>query len=70
MEEELERMIRMKQKYLALHGYNPNDPVLVSHDEEIEHFRHKIHHLEESIPENNALFTGVAFVSFNTEQEK
>ncbi len=42
----------------------------MSHDEEIEHFRHKIHHLEESIPENNALFTGVAFVSFKTENEK
>jgi hypothetical protein len=39
-------------------------------DEEIEKLEHKIKHHEKEIPKNPNMFTGIAFVSFDTEDMK
>lgn len=33
-------------------------------DEEIEHLEHKIHSIENELPEDNNKFAGIAFISF------
>lgn len=52
-------------------GFRTDDPVLDDWDNEIEHIEHRIHKIEHNIPKNQKnYFSGTAFISFMTEQEK
>jgi hypothetical protein len=47
-----------------------SDPSVKEVDEKIEHLEHKIHHLEHEIMEDPSKFSGIAFISFLTEDMK
>jgi hypothetical protein len=51
-------------------GFREEDPTLIDLNEEIEHIEKRIHNLLHEIPKDPHYFAGIAFVSFQTEQEK
>ncbi|KRX04111.1 hypothetical protein PPERSA_08326 [Pseudocohnilembus persalinus] len=77
LEEQLKSVVKKKQEHLKNNyskfqeAFNQKDPVLKDWDDEIEHIEHRIHKIEHNIPQDQKhYFSGTAFVSFETEQQK
>lgn len=71
LEEKIAEKIKHKQAHLTRMGrIDHNDEELKKIDEEIESLEAKVHHIEKETPEVPEKFTGIAFISFEAEQNK
>jgi hypothetical protein len=80
LEQQLDKCVKQKQYalqdnlYIHMHitqcSCKYSDPKITAFDEQIEEIEHNIHHLESHLNKTCEKFTGIAFISFQTEGMK